>query len=245
MKFTDFDIEHFVRFPEEWSTEKVIAITHYIEQHPPAKELAEYYRDLYMEIHTLKRAPIYELQPASKTTSNGGQVVLAADTTNGKNSGLKTIMTFNSEDGNHVLRVLENQALNTMEIHLISNVIREKDFVIIQFSGLDNEFILNDTGMLKGIHPEHFQEVDRNQAVPNLRFPTATFEIDLTEENESLEKDGIRVLKNEGVIEVTSTEEYSRLLVVQDNQPTLYYLEDGKLEIHSVGESTATLFFYQ
>ncbi|MBO6537642.1 MAG: hypothetical protein JJ966_15575 [Balneolaceae bacterium] len=245
MKFTDFDIEHFFRFPEEWSTEKAKAIKGYIEQHPHAKELAEYYRELYMEINTLKRAPIYELRPASETISNGGQVVLAADSTNGKHSGLKTIMTFNSEDGHQVLRVLENQAHNTVEIHLISNVSRDNEFVIVQFSGFENEFILNDSGMLKGIHPEVFHTIDWNQAVPNLRFPTAIFEIDPSVENESLEKDAIRVTRNEGELVVTSADAHSRVLMVQHNQPTLYFLADGKVKIQPEGASTVTIFFYQ
>lgn len=245
MKFTDFDIEHFVRFPEEWSTEKAKAIKLYIEQHPPAKELAEYYRELYMEIKTLKRAPIYKLRPASEAISIGGQVVLAADSTNRNNNRLKTIMTFNSEDGNQVLRVLENQALNTMEIHLISNVSRDNEFVIIQFSGLENEFILNDSGMLKGLSPALFFEADWSHIAPILRFPTAAFEIDPSGGNELLEKDVIRVKGNEGVLEVASADAHSRLLVVQSNQPTMYYLADGKAEIHPEVDSTAILFFYQ
>jgi len=245
MKFTDFDIEHFVRFQDEWSTEKTQAIKTFIEHNPLAKELEGYYRDLYMELNKIKREPIYELSAVIDSYNNGDQVVLAADSTTINEQSLETIATFKSANENQVLRVLKNHSRNTIELHLITDLTGQYEFVLVQFNRYGKEFILNDQGVLKDIESEHFTNFDWSRAIPSLRYPIESFQIKPQARYLKFSVENVHIGFNEGKMIVTTEDSISRFLIVQADGITLYHLQKGKAEIEIDLTVASQIFVYE
>jgi hypothetical protein len=246
MKFTDFDIEHFVRFPEEWSTVKKHQILDYIKTDEHASKLCDFYNDLYREIDHLKNDRIYKLDFSFNNVNDHEQVILAADTEQDPSSNLESIASFSTNDQIKLLRVLLINITNTYELHLITDEDQNYEPVIVHFGESHDEFVLNKKGVLKNINRSDLDNVNWEDTVVYLMFPTDEFRYSpLTENSKSFtfSETNLELFDDYLLISV-SPKGFTRVLITQHEQTNLHIVGSGTIQSNVDSNAPFQVYLY-
>lgn len=245
------DIEQFVRFPQTLDPDRIAEIRQAIEDSGETRKIYEFYTEFYREYDRVLEKRAYNIQLSTfKRTSVHGPVILAAKSASDDHEKLKTLSTLVSEKHKVVVRVLENSADASIQIHVINNKSESMGHTVLSLPEHDLDIVTNEHGKVKGI--KNLMGINWDKAKPILRIPVKkkvvdkkatlgdAFEIEGTEVKVLADSEGIKL--HSEIFE----SEISRLVLVTKNGTELIRAGQKVIRVSKeVPDGDITVFFYR
>lgn len=242
---SELDIERFVRFPNELSEEEFRRIKVYLAEHEEAKAIADWFKNFYSELDHLDRPSIIKLHYFKAKAQPRGPLVLAADS-GSPEVELATRATFSSEENGTLVRILEDTRKHQYQIHVLSKFLKQDERVIINIDQQPLDIVTDRGGKIKNIEQKVMSDINWRHASVVLRLPcsTCSYNPDNAEmpfvvcDQCTLNMDGNQVHFS------TSEKEITRVLLDQNDQTKLLYLEEQELIFTVDPKEPFTLYLY-
>lgn len=250
-KITEDSIEKYIRFPEELTAEEKSLIGEAIQRSPEVKAIYEWLSDFYEELDSISEQPLntFALLKKDFPAAVDGPAVLAARSADtGKNLKVKAVLV--SEEQGILLRVLEDESRSEVSLYMLSRD-RVIEYPILTLTESETDLVLDKNGKLKG--EKGLEKIGWNNAEILLRLPVGSVRVNCETIKEGTLKrlvggKEISFRCKDGRIQIDTGEEnsgFSRVLLVQDEERTLYPEAGRPFEMRADTNKKATIYLYE
>lgn len=200
MDITEYQIEQFVRFPEELTPAEYSEIEQALASDAELRSIAQFFRKFYAGFDKItdsdtQKPAIMRLDPMHYQPDPGseGRLILAAMTPTVKQEELRTVATFASAREETVLRLLYNIPEREYQLHLISNTVPDDEPAILSIGALEVEMIVDETRKQSFQLPKDEEEYHWDEISCEFYRPVGSFSVRETEDEAVTEDNGYRV----------------------------------------------------
>lgn len=241
--YHEYQIEQYLRFPEELTELQLQEIEHLLATDPMAKQFALWINNYYRELDLIGRPLSIRVSKIPDTYRNPVTLVLAAMSPPRPTIKLRTTATFGSQEDHTLLRILEKEDDQTMQFHVISRFLHENDRVVIGMEGKGLELVTARGGVLRDIDRSQLEDIRWDSGTIWMKLPVLIWHHD-PEKKESITQDiSIRFGKDTVSLSVHDNN-VTRVLVEQGGQSLFYHVTEDSVQIPLTESEPATFYLY-